>query len=207
MEGIFDEIYRTNAWNDGSGQGSVMKHVRGYARFLERFVRERGVRSVVDMGCGDWQFSRTIDWGGAGYHGFDVVASVIEQNRREHAREGVAFSHYSGDPAELPAADLLIVKDVLQHLSNERVHALLPHVSRYRWALLTNCVDPWGETVNGDTEDGGFRYLDLRRAPFHLDAEEVYVFSKRMFPLRRLVQRPRWRKRVLLAENAGAALS
>lgn len=205
MSTAFENIYTTDEWGCGSGQGSLPEYTRGYAAYLERFIRDHGVRSVVDVGCGDWQFSRYIDWGSATYHGLDVVGSVIERNQQEFAREGVEFSHYSGDPSEAPAADLLICKDVLQHLADDYVHDFLPILDQYRYALITNCVDPKGAAVNAhDIEDGGFRYLDLRRPPFGLQAEEVFTFEKPMHPLRRLFQKPKWQKRVLLVDNSPA---
>jgi len=38
-----------------------------YRTSLEDFIRANGVRSVLDYGCGDWQFSRLIDWQQAFY--------------------------------------------------------------------------------------------------------------------------------------------
>lgn len=201
MADRFDEIYAQNIWGHGSGEGSLPQYTRGYCAFLQQFLAGRGVRSVVDMGCGDWQFSREIDWGRATYSGYDVAESVVEANRRSFARPGISFHHYSGDPGELPAADLLIVKDVLQHLPNAAVLAFLPNLGRYRYALLTNCVSPRGVTPNRDIALGDFRPIDLRLAPFNLRAPEVYRFSKPMGPLRRLLRRPEWTKSVLLVER------
>lgn len=48
--------------------------------FVRRFIKENSIKSVVDLGCGDWQFSPYI------YHdlfvayvGYDVVLPVIQQ--------------------------------------------------------------------------------------------------------------------------------
>lgn len=205
MSTRFETIYATNEWGHGSGEGSLPVHTAGYAAFLQSFVAQRKISSIVDMGCGDWQFSKNIDWGSARYHGFDVVPMVIERNSKEYSKPNVQFSLYSGDPSQLPAADLLIVKDVLQHLSTQRVLDFLPNLSRYRFCLLTNCVNPRGTTVNRDIADGDFRYLDLRLPPFNLKATEVYSFTNAMNPLRKLLRRPRWFKRVLLVENPSVA--
>jgi hypothetical protein len=69
MKERFEEIYRKNEWGYGSGHGSLPKHNKGYIEFLEKFIKDKNVRSVVDMGCGDWQFSRLVDWNGAQYQG------------------------------------------------------------------------------------------------------------------------------------------
>ena len=211
MRDVFERIYRNNEWGCGSGEGSFPEHTTRYAAFLERFVRERGVRSVLDVGCGDWQFSRSIDWGAASYVGMDVVASVIEANTREFARPAsgargaIVFRLYDGDPGKLPAADLLIVKDVLQHWSNAAVMAFLPVVANYRYALITNCISPSRKlrvtTGNRDIADGEMRHLDLRRPPFGLKARALFTFTNhRPGPLG-FLRKPRWRKLVLLCER------
>lgn len=199
MNKRFEEIYAKNEWLHGSGEGSLPQHTKGYARFLEKYVSENKIKSVVDMGCGDWQFSKDISWGDAKYHGFDVVPSVIERNTRIYSTGQVCFSLYSGDPAELPSADLLIVKDVLQHLSDATVHQALKNFDRYAQILITNCVNPRGSTINRDISDGEFRYLDVRLSPFNFDSIEAYSFQPEGTFLERLRNRPRWRKKVLLA--------
>lgn len=207
MNTRFEEIYSKNEWGHGSGEGSLPIHTSGYAAFLERFLVERKISSVVDMGCGDWQFSKNIRWNAVQYHGFDVVSSVILNNQSRYTTENIKFHLYSGDAAELPSADLLIVKDVLQHLSNERVLSFLPTFARFKYALLTNCVNPKGPTLNQNIEDGDFRYLDLRLPPFNLNATEVYSFTNSMNPIKRLLRGPQWLKRVLLLESAAIVRS
>jgi len=204
MSSRFEQIYSKNEWGYGSGEGSLPEHNSGYVQFLEDFLGRHAIKSVVEMGCGDWQFSKDIRWGASNYHGFDVVPAVVEFNRRTYARAQVVFSLYSGDPDELPAADLLIVKDVLQHLKDATVQRALVQFPRFRYVLVTNCVNPRGPTVHRDIEDGDFRYLDLRLPPFALRAAEVYSFHPRGNLKERLLNRPRWRKKVLLIESAAS---
>ena len=200
MRERFQEIYATNEWKHGSGEGSLAEHNQGYIRFVESFFREHDIRSIVDLGCGDWQFSRHIDWGDAHYHGLDIVPSVVEANIAQFARPGIQFSLHDGDNSQIPPADLLISKDVLQHWSSAAIHALLPEFSRYRHVLVTNCVNPHGETVNGDIADGGFRYLDLRLEPYNLNAQEVLSYTNQRSLLNRIVGKPRWLKKVLYVQ-------
>ena len=201
MSSRFEQIYAGNEWGHGSGEGSLPEHNQGYVKFLEDFLVRHAVKTVVEMGCGDWQFSSDIRWGGASYQGFDVVPAVVLANQQRHARDGISFTRYSGDPAELPAADLLIVKDVLQHLNDASVRRTLEYFPRFRQVLATNCVNPRGPTVHRDIADGDFRYLDLRQPPFSLQATEVYSFEPRGSLKERLLDRPRWRKKVLLVES------
>ena len=202
MREPFERIYADNTWRYGSGEGSLPVHTKGYIAFLEQFLTQHQVTSVVDLGCGDWQFSRHIRWGLVKYQGFDIVKTVIDANIREFSSETVEFHLYSGNPAELPPADLLIAKDVLQHWSNNNIQTFLRSLNRYRFALITNCVNPRGPTVNEDIQDADGRYLDLRQPPFSLSAEEVYSFTNTQNLVQRLLFcKPRWLKRTILVQN------
>jgi len=201
MKQVFEQIYAHNSWGHGSGEGSLPVHVRSYVRFLQKFLRQQRVASVVDFGCGDWQFSRSIPWDGIEYRGYDIVPAVVSANRRRYGSATVSFHEIGTTFDTLPPADLLIVKDVLQHWSDETVWSFLPVLSRYRLALITNCVNPAGPTQNVPIADGDFRYFDVRLLPFNIKAREVFSFSNHRPLPQRLFGAPRWLKKVLLVEN------
>lgn len=207
MNEQFEKIYSQNLWLHGSGEGSLPNHTKPYRELLQSFLRQKRIRTVVDLGCGDWQFSRFINWNGIDYHGFDIVKSVIEDNQREFSSPNISFHMYSGNPADLPAADLLIAKDVFQHWSNRSIEAFFPHMEAYKYCLITNCVNPSGETLNRDIEDGDFRYLDLRLAPFGIRCRQLLSFTNEMPFFRRLFGKPRWRKIVLVVEKLPSLVS
>jgi SAM-dependent methyltransferase len=197
--GVFDEIYNHNGWGFGSGHGSLPSVTKGYRQFLEDFLRENNIKHVVDYGCGDWQFSRLIKWGDTHYTGLDIVPSVIDSNNANHARDGVNFSLLKPGSTKMPKGDLLIIKDVLQHLPNEMIKEFIDKVlPKFTYALVTNCTLPTSD-INTDIEAGGFRPLDLRAEPFGVDGKVVYTFSgpktlswseRKFFPS--------WKKHVLL---------
>jgi SAM-dependent methyltransferase len=173
LTSTFNRIYSEGTWGRDvagkgiSGSGSTLEITREYRIYVEEFIRKNGVTSVVDAGCGDWTFSSTIDWGNASYLGIDIASDVIEAVRDKHERETIKFR--VGDiTEELPAADLLISKDVLQHLPNELVGKFIRNNlkrGKYKWALLTNDRG----SGNGDTEPGGYRAIDLSAAPFEVN--------------------------------------
>jgi len=122
----------------------------------------------LDFGCGAWQFSRFVRWGEVDHTGVDIVGPVIAANRERYGRPGVRFQLYSGDPFDLPPADLLIAKDVLQHWPNRDVSGFLSVIGRYPYALITNCVNPAGVTSNDDIPAGGSRFASTPRSPSRL---------------------------------------
>jgi SAM-dependent methyltransferase len=183
----FRTIYCTHAWpgQSKSGAGSDPGLTRRYRRFLADFFRRRGIRSVVDLGCGDWTSTRLIDWSGIDYLGLDVVPEAVEDNRERYGRPGIRFAvmDLAGDE-DLPSADLAICKEVLQHLPNAAVERVIAKLGSFKMAILVNdsqgnYVGNWGTLwrgrpflgTNEDIALGGYRPLKLREAPFNLDAQ------------------------------------
>ena len=168
----FNRIYAEGTWakdvtgKGTSGTGSTLEITQEYRTYVEDFMKKHSVTSVVDAGCGDWSFSSAIDWGDASYLGIDIASDVIAAVRNKHEKGRIRFQ--VGDITdELPAADLLISKDVLQHLSNELVHRFIRNNLRkgkYKWVILTN--DRGSD--NRDVASGGYRAIDLAAPPFEV---------------------------------------
>jgi SAM-dependent methyltransferase len=168
----FNRIYAEGTWGKDvagkgtSGTGSTLEITREYRAYVEDFIKKHRVKSVVDAGCGDWSFSSAIDWGGASYLGVDIASDVIAADRSKHQTDAIKFQ--VGDITdELPAADLLISKDVLQHLSNELVLKFIRNnlkKGKYKWVILTNDRG----SGNRDVASGGYRAIDLAAPPFEV---------------------------------------
>lgn len=165
MRERFSAIYDRNEWLFGSGVGSLPENNLEYAKFLQEFMVRNKVRSVLDFGCGDWQFSRFIDWSRVDYMGVDVVPMLIEKNRRQFGQENVKFELFRSLEA-LPKTELLVCKDVLQHLPNAVVRQYLDAFRmKSKFILITN-DDGYPTLVNADIEVGGWRTLQFDRPPF-----------------------------------------
>jgi SAM-dependent methyltransferase len=175
---IFDNVYRKDLWKGGSGAGSREELTRDYRAMLQQFIARHAIASVVDLGCGDWQFSRHMDWHGVDYTGVDASAVVLE-NTRKFSRPGVRFLHADATRDPLPPADLLLAKDVLQHWSNADIMALLPQLANYKYALITGSFPQAALAyVNYDMPAGAnFRPVDLGKPPFNLPGGFVLSFA------------------------------
>jgi SAM-dependent methyltransferase len=179
----FEQIYSGSVWGKNSrgvgtsGSGSTLESTLLYRTFLQQFLKDNEIRSVVDAGCGDWEFSRSIDWTGIDYKGFDIVEPVISRNREAFAKPGIQFFAGSIVELELPTADLLLSKHVLQHVPNSDVQRFLGQREKFRHVLLTNAVN--SETLsatNGDITVGAGRALDLTKPPFQLQGTKVLTY-------------------------------
>lgn len=183
-ESVFTNIYARAYWGRNSkgeghsGPGSVPKNCAEYTAFIQRFIQENQIRSVVDAGCGDWQFSRLIDWTGVDYIGYDVVKSLVERNNAAFANNHINFIHANFLQTDLPQADLFLCKDVFQHLTHADILEFLPKLAKFKYCLITNHVDSF--TLSSDNPDirlGDFRRLDLSKPPFNVKGTVMLNYS------------------------------
>jgi SAM-dependent methyltransferase len=183
-QAAFDSIYRKATWGinkegvGNSGFGSKLRATLLYRTFLEQMMKDLKIHSVVDAGCGDWEFSQAIDWTGIDYKGYDIVPSVIEHDKAKYAKPNIEFINADIVETDLPPADLLISKHVLQHLPNADVQKFLTkQLGKYKYIVLTNGVmrDTLSST-NPDIKPGQYRPLDLTRPPFNLAGAKVLSY-------------------------------
>ncbi len=189
---VFQRIYEVAHWEGGSGQGSRPDVTQIYRDVIECLIGSRDIRSVVDIGCGDWEFARLIDWSRVAYLGLDVVPALIEKNQAQFSQSNVRFECVDVTDRTMPRADLVLCKDVLQHWPTEQVRGFLSYLCRQcRYVLLTNdvasvhCIP---ETLNSPIPLGAWRTLDLERPPFRLRADWRVDYDIR----------GEWTKRVIL---------
>lgn len=205
----FQKIYETHEWlgESLSGPGSDPERTTEFRSFLELFIELKRIQSVVDFGCGDWSYAKLVNWKGARYVGIDVVASVIDRNRRLYGSDSVSFMLRESADAPLPSADLFIVKEVLQHLPSTDIFKILSEASRYPYCIFVNDISHerrggwkrawrWDKvcTLNVEIQPGGYRPLSLRDAPFHVLAYQSLTYANRY-------RNMRWMKEVLVVEN------
>jgi SAM-dependent methyltransferase len=109
---------------DTSGPGSYGTLGIGKAEFLNAFVRDQQVRSVIEFGCGDGHQLSLAEY--PRYIGMDVSRAAInlckERFRTDHDK---SFFLYEGDcfvdHAALFRADMAMSLDVIYHLIEDSV--------------------------------------------------------------------------------------
>jgi SAM-dependent methyltransferase len=181
----FTRIYENGGWGRNaagegiSGNGSVIANAQPYVDLLKKFIVEHNVKSVVDVGCGDWELHKYISWEGIRYYGYDVVSSVIERDIQKYGTSKIQFICGDGITGNLPNADLLICKDVLMHLPNSYIHTFLSKIRKFKYCLVTNDIAlPAAAAlpINNDISIGKWRLLDLTKPPFGIKAQTLLVY-------------------------------
>jgi SAM-dependent methyltransferase len=118
-----------------SGPGSDDKEL--FAAIVNGLVDEQGIRSIVDLGCGDFRIGQQIARPSIKYVGVDVVPALVERNQTLFGSEHISFEQRDLITDELPNGDLCIIRQVLlRHLSNDQIRTILPKLLNFRYALL-----------------------------------------------------------------------
>ena len=107
-----------------SGDGSYGELARGKADFLNAFVREHSILSVVEFGCGDGNQLSLADY--PRYAGLDVSPSAIAMCKERFAEDSTkSFFRYDSDcfadRGGWFSADLALSLDVIYHLIEENI--------------------------------------------------------------------------------------
>jgi SAM-dependent methyltransferase len=165
----FTEIYEKNLWcspESVSGGGSEMQNTKVIRRELPVLLQKFGIKSILDIPCGDWNWMKDVDLCGASYIGADIVEPLIGLNKANYTNIDFRVLDLINDT--LPKVDLIFVRDCLGHLSNDNVSLALRNCqesgSKY---LLATSFTKWD--MNPDVENGGWKCINLMIPPFQLN--------------------------------------
>lgn len=177
---VFAQIYTSGGWTlidedaagedaeSRSGLGSNLTQTAALRAELPALLADLGVRSVLDVPCGDFFWMSKIDLGPVRYIGADIVASVVERNRDRYRRPDREFLVNDLTRDALPSADLIFSRDCLVHLSDDDIFRALENIRRSGATYLATTTFTDRTDNPADIPSGGWRPLNLRQPPFHL---------------------------------------
>lgn len=168
---VFTQIYENNFWGSPesvSGPGSEIGQTETLIGELNILLDKMGIKSILDLPCGDLNWMRKVNLSGINYVGADIVVEIISNNTSRfgcHANMKFEVLDLITDP--LPECDLVIVRDCLVHLSYDDISKAIANIksSCSKYLLATNFVD---HRQNHDIKTGDWRPLNLLEPPFRL---------------------------------------
>ena len=156
----FQNIYRAKAWGDNggpfcSGSGSRGPVSQQYCAFIVKFIRDHRIQSIVDLGCGDFAIGKQIvEASGVRYTGVDIVPELIEHHKSTVRDPRASFRCADITNDMLPTADLCLVRQVLQHLSNDEIMRALTNLRNFSRVLISEDVPDRPKSFNRDKPHG-----------------------------------------------------
>ena len=71
------------------------------------------------------------------YFAVDIVPELIEHLKKQYLQKELSFFCLDIAKDELPKADCVIIRQVLQHLSNKEIKEIVPKLYDYKYVILT----------------------------------------------------------------------
>jgi len=146
-----EQVYEMNLWGTGesnffSGEGSHNpKLINPYITVLTSFLTSFENPPVVcDLGCGDFNVGKELVKYTKKYVAIDIVEDLIAYNKEKFKAKNLEFHCLDIAADELPKGDCAIVRQVLQHLSNDEVQRILNKLTAFKHIVLTEHV-PQGD--------------------------------------------------------------
>jgi 2-polyprenyl-3-methyl-5-hydroxy-6-metoxy-1,4-benzoquinol methylase len=185
---IFTATYTNYRWGRNqrsfelySGDGSHSAEIiDGYISKVSKFLSSfEELPIVIDIGCGDFNIGKEICGFASIYIACDVVPVVIESNRKKYNLKNVRFEVLDAVNEEIPSGDVVILRQVLQHLSNQDIHKILNKIeTKYRYLIFTdhqpltldwqpNIDKKTGSNIRNEFGSG----LDITKVPFNFKVQ------------------------------------
>jgi hypothetical protein len=110
-----------------SGPRATLAATAALRPALGQWLRDNGIRRLVDAGCGDFNWMRAVDLGGLElYAGYDLAPELIARNQQLYGRRrGHFFAVGDITRDALAACDAVLCRDVLDGLKPEAARRAL----------------------------------------------------------------------------------
>ena len=190
----FKNIYSDKRWGGtedekfNSGAGSEDSISIRFIEFANKYITENNIKSIVDLGCGDFRVgSKIISPEIEKYIGIDVVDELIIHHQKTYGSDVVSFQCLNIINDELPDAELCMIRQVLQHLSNQQVAEILIKLRKYKYLIICDHIPGGKFTPNKDKKHGAdirLKYnsgLVFNEEPFNENLKIVDTFTLENF--------------------------
>jgi len=193
---VFSRVYREELWGRSgkpeqpfySGTGSHSKETTSeYIQKVSEFIKSFNAKpNALDLGCGDFNVGSQVRQYCASYIACDIVNELIEFNKEKFRTLNVDFRVLDLIEDNLPSADVVFIRQVLQHLSNEHIKEFLINLkNKFSWMIVTEHL-PFNQdfTHNLDQHSGHKLRLYsgsgvvLTSPPFNLSVIEEKVLCE-----------------------------
>ena len=182
---VMNQIYEMNLWGGNqfdfySGIGShdakiIDPYLKVIIAFLESYNRSL---IVCDLGCGDFNIGKHLTKYSKKYIAIDIVENLTKRNKNLYKDHNLEFYCLDIINDKLPSGDCIILRQVLQHLSNKDIEKVIKKITIYKYIILTEHI-PLGNFVsNKDIISGqGIRLkqnsgVNILEAPFNLKIKD-----------------------------------
>ena len=179
------QIYANNMWGGRknefySGLGSHHPEtVNPYIAVVSAFLTDIETPPIVcDLGCGDFNVGKELVKYCKRYIALDIVQELIAHNKKQFKSDNLEFHALDIATDVLPSGDCVILRQVLQHLSNAEIKSVIEKLYDFKYVILTEHIPEEDFEPNKDVISGqGIRLkkqsgVNLTALPFNFKVKE-----------------------------------
>ena len=188
---VMNQIYDKKLWGGNeydfySGFGSHNpKIIKPYLESIIAFLESHNESLIVsDLGCGDFNIGKHLTKYSKKYIAIDIVEKLINRNKSLYKEDNLEFHCLDVSKDELPTGDCIILRQVLQHLSNTEIQNVLKKIAGYKYIILTEHIPFDNFIPNKDIISGqGIRLkqnsgVEILKAPFYFKIKKEQLIHE-----------------------------
>ncbi len=182
---VMTQIYEMSLWGGAafdfySGIGSHdPKIIDSYLKAIITFLETHNNKlTVCDLGCGDFNIGKHLTKYSKKYIALDIVENLIDRNKKLYKADNLEFYCLDIIEDKLPIGDCIILRQVLQHLSNNEIEKVIKKITAYKYIILTEHLPLANFIANKDIISGqGIRLklnsgVNILEPPFNLKIKQ-----------------------------------
>ena len=177
----FRHIYLSNHWQNyfkldlqksRSGPGSNLNYTSDMSRELEKFFAEKNIKTILDIGCGDFIWMNLLlnkYYNYDKYLGLDIVDELIKNNNLKYSNDKISFKTFDLVKDDIPKGfDIILIRDVFIHLKNEQIINFLNLLKNLDIKFFGVTSTPSLKKNNELKAVGRYRDINIEIEPFNL---------------------------------------
>jgi len=139
---------------------------------------------VCDLGCGDFNIGKHLTNYTEQYVAIDIVENLIKRNKKLFKEDRLEFHCLDIAEDEIPPADCIILRQVLQHLSNAEIQKIVIKMAVFKYIILTEHIPIGNFMANKDILTGqGIRQkqnsgVNILEPPFNFKPIEAKTLGE-----------------------------
>lgn len=188
LKNTFSKIYKNQIWNGKrkdiplSGPGSSIENTKHIINFLEEFIYNNNIKSILDIGCGDLTWTQTTKYFNdinIKYTGIDIVEDLIKNHQIKFPNNEFICKDFNNLNIN-NEYNLIILRDVLFHNTLADIENLFNLLkNKFKFIAITSC----NNKINDDNLNNIYRFSkrNLHIKPFNISRNFITKIEEPLF--------------------------
>ena len=170
----FVDMKRRHNHESLSGPGSHLLNAKETIDLVNNTIKKYEIQSILDLGCGDFNWLKETDLGNVKYEGWDACSKMIKDNNKKYKNNNIKFFTKDIVLENYPNVDLIICRDVLFHMKKSISKKIINNIKgKCKYFISTSFKNVNENSGINESLNWGFYPINLDIEPFNLKSYEI----------------------------------